>query len=153
VPSNLTMAESAFAACPNYLGSNGDLGGTRPERYDCEHTNNMQDAMHITTTPPEPEKCAQICLPRGLFGIAQRHGVVQGYCSDSGFDDFQYSSAHAGVKVRSRGPCPCFTRPHACVYPHARGADASALLFCCASLAQYNVFYKSLPEVPAVGAD
>lgn len=126
LPNVTAAATNAYAACPTLGGSDG--GATR---YDCEHTNNMKDAMHITLKPPEPEKCAQICLPHGLFNIAQHHGVQQGYCSDSGFVEFRYSSSHAGVKVRrapAQRPAPCLrarARAHASARPVCARAHAA----------------------------
>lgn len=106
--SNATVTTTnAFAACSAPM-----LGSDPSQRYDCDSTNNMHDAMHITSKPPEPVKCAQICLPHGLFNIAQRHGVEEGHCSDWGYVDFEYSASRAGVKVR-RHVRPCAMRPRA----------------------------------------
>ena len=45
-----------------------------------------------------PGLCSQICLPPGLWGVAQKHGVTNGTCAGAGFTVFQYATSQAGVQ-------------------------------------------------------
>jgi hypothetical protein len=82
----------AFSACPD--ADLHALGGHKSEEYDCPD-GKMQDAMKLDGDGPG--LCSQICLSHSLFGIAKRHGVVQGTCHASGFNKFQYQAKASGV--------------------------------------------------------
>ncbi|KAJ1635473.1 hypothetical protein T492DRAFT_965649 [Pavlovales sp. CCMP2436] len=60
-----------------------------------------QDAMKIDGEIEHvgPGTCSQICLPMGLWGIAEkRGGVVHGLCSAFGYSQFIYPATAVGIK-------------------------------------------------------
>jgi hypothetical protein len=65
--------------------------------YTCPN-NTMHDAIKLDGDGPG--LCSQICLPPGLFNIAEKRGVIHGRCDELGVTVFKYVAAQAGVKVR-----------------------------------------------------
>lgn len=97
------------------------------EEYVCEGSNKMKDAIHLTCNGNCGSDCCcqQICLPKGVWKIAQKHGVTKGDCNEMGWDHFEWQSVRSGVHYNVRAP----PRPRRCAR-RASSHECIALVPC-----------------------
>lgn len=84
----------------------------------------LQTAMKLNGDGPG--LCSQICLPKQLWGAAQRHGVTEGTCKEEGYTHFDYSSSSTGVPYNCYSKATTHGDDEALVAPDEADQEAPA---------------------------
>lgn len=108
--SELTSPEHRMQIVLDSLCASGNGDGMHvvekriSKEYICDGKKELHDAMAFACNNDCKSACccAQICLPQGLWKIAQRHGILRGNCSAMGFTDFDYQASRVGVHYNVR---------------------------------------------------